>query len=258
MTGIRLWRKVSVKLSVLGRGARTRSGLRGRACQIALLGAALLGTPALAANRPEVTRVAFSPDGARVLVLTRQILDGSGFPEARLVVLDTATGRTLRDRTLSDETPGVTPAALEAQVLRGEQARLKGWNLWPGRTSVPRYRAPTSPFPTWGEGIGAGQSRSVPVALWSRPVPLVLGVRASGVACDFPDLLPGGAVPATFTLRVGGQRVAGPVRLPTCAARFRLDRVDIQGDRALLTVRAYRPGFEGPDSLPVFVAARLR
>lgn len=215
--------------------------------------------PALAANRPEVTRVAFAPDGAKVLVLTRQVLDGSGFPEARLVVLDTATGRTLRDRTLSDQTPGVTPAALEAQMLREEQARLRGWNLWPGRTSVPRYRAPGSPFPTWGEGFGAGQSRSVPVSLWSRPVPVALAVRASGATCDYPELLPGGAVPAAFTLRVGGQRVAtAQARLPSCAARFRLDRVDVQGDRVLLTVRAYRPGFEGPDALPVFVAARLR
>ena len=220
--------------------------------------AALLGVPALAANRPEVTRVAFSPGGARVLVLTRQVLDGSGFPEARLVVLDTATGRTLRDRTLSDQTPGVTPAVLETRALRAEQARLKGWNLWPGRTSVPRYRAPASPFPAWGEGIGAGQSRRVLAPLWSRPVPLVLDVRASGAACDYPELLPGGAVPAAFTLRVGGQRVTAQVRLPGCAARFRLDRVDVQGDRALLTVRAYRPGFEGPDALPVFVAARLR
>ena len=220
--------------------------------------AALLGVPALAANRPEVTRVAFSPGGARVLVLTRQVLDGSGFPEARLVVLDTATGRTLRDRTLSDQTPGVTPAALETRVLRAEQARLKGWDLWPGRTSSPRYRAPASPFPTWDEGIGAGQSRRVLAPLWLRPVPLELDVRASGAACDYPELLPGGAVPAAFTLRVGGQRVAAQVRLPGCAARFRLDRVDVQGDRALLTVRAYRPGFEGPDALPVFVAARLR
>ena len=247
-----------------GHGQRKARGLgAGKALAAAkgwavALCAALLGVPALAANRPEVTRVAFSPGGARVLVLTRQVLDGSGFPEARLVVLDTATGRTLRDRTLSDQTPGVTPAALETRVLRAEQARLKGWDLWPGRTSVPRYRAPASPFPAWSEGIGAGQSRRVLAPLWSRPVPLVLDVRASGAACDYPELLPGGAVPAAFTLRVGGQRVTAQVRLPGCAARFRLDRVDVQGDRALLTVRAYRPGFEGPDALPVFVAARLR
>ncbi|WP_043801876.1 DUF2259 domain-containing protein [Deinococcus gobiensis] len=209
--------------------------------------AALLGLPALAANRPEVTRVAFSPDGARVLVLTRQVLDGSGFPEARLTVLDTATGRTLRDRTLTDQTPGATPAGLEAQVLRGEQARLKGWNLWPGRLSVPRYLAPASRVPNWNAGIGAGQTRRVQVTLWSRPVPVDLSVRA------------GGALPTTFALRVGGQRVAtGGLRLPTCAVRFRLDRVDVQGNRALLTVRALRPGFEGPDDLPVFVAVTLR
>ena len=248
-----------------GHGRRKARGLgAGKALAAAkgwavALCAALLGVPALAANRPEVTRVAFSPGGARVLVLTRQVLDGSGFPEARLVVLDTATGRTLRDRTLSDQTPGVTPAALETRVLRAEQARLKGWNLWPGRTSVPRYRAPASPFPSWDEGIGAGQSRRVLAARWSRPVPLDLAVRASGAPCDYPDLLPGGTAPAAFTLRVGGQGVAtAQVRLPSCAVRFRLDRVDVQGDRALLTVRAYRPGFEGPDALPVFVATRLR
>lgn len=221
--------------------------------------AALLGLPALAANRPEVTRVAFSPDGARVLVLTRQVLDGSGFPEARLTVLDTATGRTLRDRTLTDQTPGATPAGLEAQVLRGEQARLKGWNLWPGRLSVPHYLAPASRVPNWNAGIGAGQTRRVQVTLWSRPVPVDLSVRAGGAPCDFPELLPGGALPTTFALRVGGQRVAtGGLRLPTCAVRFRLDRVDVQGNRALLTVRALRPGFEGPDDLPVFVAVTLR
>ncbi|MFC5847660.1 DUF2259 domain-containing protein [Deinococcus petrolearius] len=44
----------------------------------------------------------------------------------------------------------------------------------------------------------------------------------------------------------------------TCAARFRLGRMDVRGHRMLLTVRAYRPGFEGPDAPPMFVAARLR
>jgi predicted secreted protein len=34
--------------------------------------------------------------------------------------------------------------------------------------------------------------------------------------------------------------------------------VDVQGNRALFTLRALTPGFEGPDAVPVFVAALLR
>ncbi|CAM3236256.1 DUF2259 domain-containing protein [Deinococcus saxicola] len=43
-----------------------------------------------------------------------------------------------------------------------------------------------------------------------------------------------------------------------CAARYSLERVDVRGNRVLITVRAYGPGFEGPDATLVFIAAKLR
>ena len=70
----------------------------------------------------------------------------------------------------------------------------------------------------------------------------------------------GGAVPAGFRLSVNGQVVFQDAALPAdrrCAAGYTLERVDVQGNRALLTVRAYVPGFEGPDAEPVFVAVTL-
>lgn len=115
--------------------------------------------------------------------------------------------------------------------------------------------------PVWSEGIAAGSSRTTPARLWTRPVPLRLSVRPLPSPCPYPGLLPPGERPAGFTLTVRDQVIHSDRTLPPgreCAARYALDRAYVQGNRAVFIVRAYTPGFEGPNADVVPVAARLR
>lgn len=225
----------------------------------ALVTGALLGETALAGDWPVVRQVNFSADSRRVLVLTGHVQDGSGFPEATLHLLDTGTGRTLSRQSLTSQDPAVTPSDLLGRLLRTQSARLQAAGIDPARASKPRYVAPAPTLPRWSDALKAGESRTQPVFLWSRPVPFVLKVQRTAAACAFPDLLPGGERPARYTLSVNGQVVSAPgAPAAPCAARYLLERVDLRGNRVLVTLRAYQPGFEGPTALPVFVAATLR
>lgn len=219
-----------------------------------------LAATARAGDRLDVERVAFSPDGTRALVITAGVQDGSGFSLATLTALDTRTGRTLLAVSARSETAPVSAAL--AGLLRREGARLARLGLRPDRTARPVY-ARTVPVqaPVWTEGTPAGRSTVTPVRLWTRPVAVWLTVRPAASGCRFPDLLPDGEGPAGFTLTVNGQTVHTDRVLPArreCAARYALERVYVQGNRAVFIVRAYTPGFEGPNAEVVAVAARLR
>lgn len=186
--------------------------------------------------------------------------DGSGFSVAAVTALDTATGRPLVHASARSETESVS--AVVAGLLGREGARLARLGLRPGRVARPVY-ARTAPVhaPLWTEGLRAGSSATVPVRLWTRPVPVRLTVRSLPPGCRFPDLLPTGEGPAGFTLTVNGQTVRTDRLLPAgraCAARYALERVYVQGNRAVFIVRAFTPGFEGPNAEVVVVAARLR
>ena len=71
---------------------------------------------------------------------------------------------------------------------------------------------------------------------------------------------------AAGRVRVNGQVIHTDPLTPTrpathplnCAAGYTVERVDVQGNRVLVTLRALTPGFEGPDAVPVYVAATLR
>lgn len=220
--------------------------------------AALLGSAAWAGNWPAVRQVSFSADNRRVLVLTGYVQDGSGFPQAALHLLDTGTGRTLFQQVRRSEDTSVTPSALLGQLLRSQASRLKAAGINPARSNRPRFLGPQPTFPQWTDALQSGQSRTQPVFLWSRPVPFVLKVQRVAAPCAYPGLLPEGEGPTTFSLSVNGQVIAAP-RMPAvpCTARYLLDRVDLSGNRVLVTLRAYGPGFEGPEATPVFVAATL-
>ena len=222
----------------------------------------VLGGLALAGDWPEVRRVSFSADNARVLVQTGWVQDGSGFPRASLGLFDTATGRTLLRLNSFSEHPDTTPAQLLGRMTQGQTQRLKQAGLLDRPASQPRFVGPTPrpfPQPQWSDAVRAGQSKTYSVFLWSRNVPVELKVQPSKVACAYAGLLPAGEGPATFTLKVNGQTIPTP-QTPAveCAARYTLDRVDLSGNRVLLTVRAYAPGFEGPNAMPIFLAATLR
>lgn len=229
---------------------------------ILLIGTALAGI-AQAGDRMQVGRVNFSPNGQQVLVVVEGVQDGSGFPYAALHLLDTGTGREWRASSQSQNT-ATTPAQLTAELLRQyrstlQKAGVTGSGKQVPRNAVPRYQA-SSPkvAPTWNEGVGAGETQQQSVQLWTNAVPISLQVLSAQTPCKGAALalLPAGQPPARFILSVNGQQVA--TSAVPCAARYALERVDVQGNRALLTLRAYTPGFEGPNAEPYFVATTLR
>lgn len=233
---------------------------RGGGARTAWLGLLTLAATAHAGDRLDVQRVSFSPPGTHALVVTGGVLDGSGFSTAALTVLETATGRTLLDARARSETAPV--ASVVQTLLRRERSRLAALGLERARPARPVYTR-TFPVlaPVWTEGVRAGSSQTTLVRLWTRPVPLRLSVRPLPSPCAYPDLLPPGERPAGFRLTVRDQVVHSDRVLPpdrACAARYTLDRVYVQGNRAVFLVRAYTPGFEGPNAEVVAMAARLR
>ncbi|UQN07993.1 DUF2259 domain-containing protein [Deinococcus sp. QL22] len=222
----------------------------------------LLASTAWAGNRLDITRVAFSPSSQHVLAVMSGTLDGSGFGAAQVNVLTTATGTTAYTtrKTAEATAPVVLAQLLTSAPVVDLFTRL---SLNPGVTSVPRYRRvyPT-PYPSWSDGIGAGQSRTTPVALWTADsvAPIKLSVFRLPSTCP-PEYLNSGDFTSGFRLSVRGRVVYQDVALPasrTCAARYSLERVDVRGNRALFTLRAYGIGFEGPNADPVFVAVTLK
>jgi predicted secreted protein len=215
---------------------------------------------ALANERIPVDHVRFSGDSSRVMVLTSGLRDGSGLGTAQLRVFSTSSGAALYTR---QQTADAAPNTLRWNLLTQPPAptRLAAFGLLPGVASSAKYnRVYPQPYPQWSDGLGAGQTGVTPVNLWSGPVPVTLRVDALPSSCPYPDMLPPGDVPAGFSLTVNTQTIHLDTALPPerrCAARYSLERVDVRGNRVLVTVRAYGPGFEGPDATAVFVAATL-
>lgn len=227
-----------------------------------LLTLTLAATVTLAAanERIPVNHVRFSADSSRVMVLSSGVRDGSGFGTASLKVFSTATGAQLYSR---QQTAEALPNTLRWTLLTTPPtpATLFAYGLTPGAVSAAKYnRVYPQPFPQWSDGLGAGQTEITNVALWSAPVPIKLSVYALPSACPYGDLLGPGNAPTGFRLTVNTQTIHQDQSLPAdrqCAARYSLERVDVRGNRVLVTVRAYGPGFEGPDATPIFIAATL-
>ncbi|WP_029475727.1 DUF2259 domain-containing protein [Deinococcus frigens] len=224
------------------------------------LSLAALGAFALANTRPAVNHVRFSADASRVLVLSSGVQDGSGLGTVSLKVFSTATGALLYSR---QQTADSAPNTLRWNLLTTPPipARLSAYGLTPGAVSAATYmRVDPQPVPQWSGGLGAGQADVTRVPLWSIPVPIRLEVFALPSACRYGDLLQAGDVPAGFRLTVNTQVIHHDISLPSdraCAARYSLERLDVRGNRVLVTLRAYGPGFEGPDATPMFIAATL-
>jgi predicted secreted protein len=217
-------------------------------------------TWAAANERIGIDQVRFSTHSARVMVLSSGVRDGSGLGTASLKVFSTATGAQLYSH---QKTADAAPNTLRWNLLVTPPAPaiLSAYGLTPGTVSSARYnRVYPQPFPQWSDGLGAGQTGTTPVALWSVPMPIKLRVYALPSTCPYGDLLGPGDVPSGFSLTVNTQTIHRDVTLPAdrnCAARYSLERVDVRGNRVLVTVRAYGPGFEGPDATPIFIAATL-
>ncbi|ALW89022.1 DUF2259 domain-containing protein [Deinococcus actinosclerus] len=210
-------------------------------------------------ERLPVTQVRFSADGAQVMTVVSGERDGSGFGTAQVTVLDTRSGRIRYAATRTDD---ATPRRVLNALLNTAATRSMVAPFTARPLSVPRYqRVYPVPYPRWPDGVRAGQVEVTPVRLWTRTVPVRLEVLRLAARCPYPEMLPPGEVPAGVRLTVNGQEVWRDRTLPAaraCATRYTLERVDVQGNRALFTLRALTPGFEGPDALLVFVAALLR
>lgn len=213
-----------------------------------------------AANRFPIAQVVFSPSGERVLATTAGVADGNGFPKARLVVFNTYTGKQLRDITAESQDTNQTPAFMLNKLIHQEKELLNQNGLWPGLTSVAKLQLNLSNHaPNWAEGMTAGSTKVWPVKLWSVPIPIELKIYQSPQnQCQYKNMLPKGDVPAYFTLKIGKQLIPTPTQpsLP-CASRYTLERIDLQSNRVFITLRAYTPGYEGPDATAIFVAAKL-
>ena len=216
----------------------------------------LLTGVAQAGDRLDVTRVSFNAKGTHALAMVQGTQDGSGFPVARLHLLNTSTGREWKASSRTQKT-NTTVQALMKALLNAQKPSLKGQGYASGVTSVPRFkRTFSTQAPTWQEGVGTGQTAQNSVKLWTRPVPVNVQVLPAQTPCKYANMLPQGVTPARLVLRVNGQPVAATA-VP-CAARYSLERVDVKGNRALFTLRAYTPGFEGPNAEPLFLATTLQ
>lgn len=230
---------------------------------VALL--ALLGGAARAGDLFPVQEVRFSADGRAVLVVTAGVQDGSGFPVSALAVYSTVTGARLAAASRREE-GSAEPSQVTARLLGAQRSVLGRHGLLNRPVATARYRRTFAPFIGWADGLRAGQAGRVDVPLWSRPVPVtwrVYPVRAA--ACPAPTgrlaLLPPGERVAGVQVKVNAQVVHADAFLPCSregTARYTLDGVYVQGNRAAVLMRGYRPGFEGPDADLLVIATTLR
>lgn len=218
-------------------------------------------TSAWAGNRFPVAQVSFSSNSEQVLAITAGIADGNGFPHARLVLLSTKTGKKLRDITFEPHDSSRSSALVLNELLEKEKALLIQYGLWPGLNSVAKWQDKIPHhIPQWNEGIGAGSTKVWPVSFWGTPIPIELKVhKAKQNKCEYQGMIPKGDVPAYFTLKVGKQMIPTSFKpLSPCTSRYSIERVDLQSNRVLITLRAYSVGYEGPNATAVFVAAELK
>ncbi|GHG05621.1 hypothetical protein GCM10017783_17710 [Deinococcus piscis] len=221
----------------------------------------LLTAQATAANLPQPYRYGFSQDGAYHLMLTTWTEDGSGFPAASLRVVRQGVGVVLEDRQVVREEAATEQATRDVAdgLLNRHAARLKtlgleqpvpGQVLWAQAVPLPSLAGwpPQEPQTvTLGRGLP------------SRVQSLEVRPQAAYNTCQSPGILP--AAPVGLRLKVNGADwFRDSTRLPenrACVAGYRLEAVWQHGDAVAVLLRAYGPGFEGPDALPLTLLNRL-
>ncbi len=197
----------------------------------------------LAAEAPpptELVGVTGSADGHYAAVETRWVLDGPGFPVARIQVLDVTTGAVVEDtRVVTD--PTNANIGLEGVVLavrlqaRGTLDRLK--------IVVPLGDMECAAGGC-GQGGGCAAEPFVRVALTEAPV--------SGETC------PVGWEGTTPSVRLGSMQVATPIDRPACARAWRVASAYPNAGGAVLVLGYEVPGHEGPAPRFVAVAGRAQ
>ena len=187
----------------------------------------------------ELASVSFAPDGKHALVETRWVLDGPGFPVARVEVFDLTTGKHALDKQveLREETAsaGLVGATSAARSLFASQ--LAGYGL-PGAAATASGCAD-------GEcGGGAGCATGTDVVVTSAP--------ATGETC--PEAWKG-EVP---TVTVAGRLLSLDTPRIPCARHFVPDRLYSNGAAGVLILAYEMPGHEGPAPRFYALAGSLR
>ena len=176
----------------------------------------------------ELVAVSFSPEGTRALVETRWVLDGPGFPVARLEVFDLATGKhlldervELREAAAAAGLPGATAAAHEQY-----SSQLASFGL-PAAAATPG----TCADGTCGRGAGCFDG--------GTPVEVATTV-VSGETCpeNWSGELP--------TVVVGGKSFAIDAERVPCARHFAAGALYTSGQSGVLILNYEMPGNEGP------------
>lgn len=191
----------------------------------------------LAAEEPpptELVAVSASVDGKFASVETRWVLDGPGFPVARVQILDLATGAVVEDsRVVTD--PTNASMGLDGVIAA---ARLQA------KPTLDRLKIEMvlSPIPCAASGCGSRSGCTGGVLL---PVEMS-EASVEGETC------PQGWQGTTPTVRLGGTVVSTPLDRPACARSWQAASAYVASGGAVLVLGYEVPGHEGP--APRFVA----
>jgi len=204
-----------------------------------------------AVNVPSVTTVGFSGDGRYVAVEAVWTQDGSGFPYRELMVLDVPRNVYARRARLGGEAWMDAQARLDAEYARVRAQLLRAFGIRASRPGTALYRAAgrsdqPSAFP-----------RSLALTYLGRPVQVSVNTLPLPSRCDHPD-------PQStrgLAVVVNGRVFQRDARLPDvrkCTFAYRLEEVRAYRNSAVILLRAFSPGFEGPDAWPMIVTGALR
>ena len=210
--------------------------------------AALSGL-ARAANYPNVVQQGFSRDARYHLLLTSWIQDGSGFPAAALQITEVRRNTVAYRRQFVWKHGGAGNAKLPALVKQwrgAQQGVLKRYGL-------------TSPLP--GERLfnvlpQPGYPSAAPVSTLTKAGTFTLTSLPLPSKCQFSKRPTLG-----LALTLGGRELQRDTRLPAsraCSGGYRLETAYRYKSGLAVIVRAFLPGFEGPDALPLVVTAALK
>lgn len=219
---------------------------------------ALAAPAALAGNVPDLRVLGFSPDGALYVFEEVWTADGSGFPYRRLHVVDVRRNDYRERITLGGPAWEGREADLDREYAARRAATLRragAATLLPGdvRRRVP-LAAPVSyaPLPARTTLDLRAGGRPLRVSVAAAPAPNTCTARAA---------LPEGEEPRGATVTVNGRVFQRDARLPAtraCVYGYRVEDVRVLGNRAAVLLRAFGPGFEGPDAFGFVVTGAWR
>ena len=191
----------------------------------------------LAAEEPpptELVSVSASADGKFAAVETRWVLDGPGFPVARVQILDLGSGAVMEDSRVTTD-PTNASMGLDGVIAA---AHLQA------KPTLDRLKiaVPLAPTPCAASGCGSRSGCAggvlVPVAISEAGV--------EGETC------PQGWEGTTPTVRLGQSVVSTPLERPACARGWHAAAAYVASGGSVLVLGYEIPGHEGP--APRFLA----